>query len=170
MADGWLGLDWGNVPAWVGSVMTGSSLMIAAFTYRRSVAERAREQRDRERAQAAKVSAWVVNSRQAQIRNGNDVAVVIQAFFSEGSLLAAADQVSFAPGQTRILRLPHDYERLADRSGRLALIPALVIVDSSGRSWLRTGQGGLEALTSDGRTALERRLAATTVQLTLTDV
>jgi hypothetical protein len=52
MPHGWLGLDWGNVPAWTGSVLTGSSLLIAANTYRLSV-------RDRVRQQASKIAAWV---------------------------------------------------------------------------------------------------------------
>ena len=133
--------------------------MIAAFSYRRSVAERAHEQAEREREQATKVSAWAVNSRQARIRNGNDVAVVIQAFLEETSFLASADQVSFAPGQTRSLRLPQEYEQVAERLGRLAITPSVVIVDSAGRSWLRTGQGNLEPLAAEARTRLERRLA-----------
>jgi hypothetical protein len=158
MAQGYLGLDWGNVPAWVGSLLTGSSLLIAALTYRRSVAERAREQSDRERSQAANVSAWVVNIRRAQVRNGNDVAVVIQAFFEEDGLLAASDQVTLAPGETHALRLPPEYERVAERSGRLALVPSLVLVDSAGRSWLRTRDGGLERLSAQRRATVERRL------------
>lgn len=49
---GWLGLDWGDVPTWVGSVSTGAALLIAAVSYRRSV-------HYGERSQANKVTVWV---------------------------------------------------------------------------------------------------------------
>jgi len=52
LAAGWLGWDWGNVPTWLGSVVTSTSVSIAALSYRRSV-------RDKEREQAGKVGAWV---------------------------------------------------------------------------------------------------------------
>lgn len=48
---GWLGWDWGTVPAWVGTAITSSSAAVAAVSYRRSV-------HDKEREQAAKVAAW----------------------------------------------------------------------------------------------------------------
>jgi len=51
MAGGWLGWDWGTVPAWIGTVVTSSSVLIAAVAYRRSVL-------DKEREQASKVAAW----------------------------------------------------------------------------------------------------------------
>jgi hypothetical protein len=46
------GLDWGNVPAWIGSVLTSGSVLIAALAYRRSVL-------DRERGQASQIGAWL---------------------------------------------------------------------------------------------------------------
>lgn len=52
MATGWLGLDWGNVPTWLGAVVTSTSVSIAAISYRRSV-------HDKERAQASLVGGWV---------------------------------------------------------------------------------------------------------------
>ncbi|MGW1531106.1 hypothetical protein [Streptomyces aureus] len=48
---GWLGWDWGTVPAWVGTVITSGSASIAAVSYRRSI-------HDKEREQASKVAAW----------------------------------------------------------------------------------------------------------------
>lgn len=45
------GWDWGDVPTWVGSVVTSGSVLLAAVAYRRSV-------RDKEREQASKVAAW----------------------------------------------------------------------------------------------------------------
>src|SRR5262245_48009031 len=53
-ASGWLGLDWGNVPAWVGSLLTGTSLLVAALTFRRAVGEARRDQ-------VSKVSAWLAD-------------------------------------------------------------------------------------------------------------
>ncbi|SDM01278.1 hypothetical protein SAMN05660642_01328 [Geodermatophilus siccatus] len=49
---GWLGLDWGNVPTWIGTIVTSSSFTVAALSYRRSVL-------DKERAQASSIAAWV---------------------------------------------------------------------------------------------------------------
>ncbi|MEU3618860.1 hypothetical protein ABZ725_42045 [Streptomyces sp. NPDC006872] len=44
--------DLGTVPAWVGSILTGGSLLFAAITFSRS-------RGDEKRAQASKVGAWV---------------------------------------------------------------------------------------------------------------
>jgi len=52
MASGWPGLDWGSVPTWVGTIVTSTSVAIAALSYRRSVA-------DKEREQARHVASWV---------------------------------------------------------------------------------------------------------------
>ncbi len=76
MSEGWLlRLDWGNVPAWVGSILTGTSLLIAAFSYRRSVM-------DKERDQASKVAAWIAlvnedghRKRVLRISNGSDASI-----------------------------------------------------------------------------------------------
>ena len=53
---GWLSLDWGNVPDWVGALVTGSSEAVAAISYRGSV-------KAKEREQASKVAAWVALDR-----------------------------------------------------------------------------------------------------------
>src|SRR4051812_8868584 len=45
-------LDWGTVPTWVGTLFTSASVTLAAISYLRSVL-------DRERDQAASVSAWL---------------------------------------------------------------------------------------------------------------
>jgi hypothetical protein len=47
MSGGWLGLDWGDVPTWIGSVLTGAGALIAAITYRRSVLENEKKQASR---------------------------------------------------------------------------------------------------------------------------
>jgi hypothetical protein len=51
MPSGWLGLDWGNVPSWVGSTLTSVSIFVAARAYARNV-------HDKEVTQASKISAW----------------------------------------------------------------------------------------------------------------
>ena len=135
MASGWLGLDWGNVPAWVGAIFTSASLSLAAVTYARNSAERAHERLDRDRAQAAKVSSWPVTSRRLLVRNGNEVAVLVGAVATRGERSAAAEQVAFGPGETRGLRLPAGFETAALE---------LTIVDSYGRVWSRATDGALD--------------------------
>jgi hypothetical protein len=75
MTHGWLGLDWGNVPAWFGAVVTSGSAAVAALAYRRSV-------RDKEAQQASLVGAWIDWSKseeggeaQLQVSNGSDGSV-----------------------------------------------------------------------------------------------
>ncbi len=167
MASGWFGWDWGNVPSWIGSVLTSTSLLIAAVSYRRSVKDKAREQWDREREQAGKVSAWVISSRRALIRNGNDVAVAIQAFFDRPGLFAVSDLHTFAPAETRELTLPYDYERMVQGPGQPRFGPSLVIVDSAGRTWVRTDRGNLRPLADTDRDELHRRLDETPNRMTL---
>jgi len=48
----WLGLDWGNVPSWVGTLVTGGSATVAARGYLHSV-------RNKEREQIAQFSCWI---------------------------------------------------------------------------------------------------------------
>ncbi len=69
------GLDWGNVPAWVGAILTSVSLLIAALAYRRSV-------KDKEREQASKMAAWIgvvedahERKRVVRIRNNSDAPI-----------------------------------------------------------------------------------------------
>lgn len=52
VGSGWFGWNWGDVPSWVGALLTGTSLLIAALAYRGHVKEG-------ERQQAGKVGAWV---------------------------------------------------------------------------------------------------------------
>jgi hypothetical protein len=128
-----MGLDWGNVPAWVGSILTGSSLAVAAITYVRSAEERRRENAENARAQAALVSSWPVNLRRWQVRNGNTVAVSVQARIDDDH---RSEPVVLYPSETRALRLPSGVEV------RTTFLP-LLIVDSFGRRWIRHGDGEL---------------------------
>src|SRR5580658_3328827 len=79
VGSGWLGLDWGDVPTWVGSVLTGVALLIAAFTYRKSVS-------DSQRDQAKAITVWVDEDQKVKgrilrrtntlhIRNGSNATV-----------------------------------------------------------------------------------------------
>ena len=129
MPTGWLGWDWGNVPSWVGSVLTGTSLAIAAGTYARATKDRRRALDDTERSQAARVSMWWVNPTKALVRNGNDVAVVVQAIIPPS---AASAQVALAPDETRTLTLRDVRDGESDAV-------ELSIIDSYGRSWIRRG-------------------------------
>jgi len=148
MSGGWLGADWGNVPAWVGSLLTSTSLLIAAVSYQRNNAERAREQADREMAQAAKVSGWWLNSRAVSVRNANDVAVHIQLHLAGGREAAVSERVSFAPGETRILRVPADLDAARPDDG-VPLSASMTIVDSFGRGWIRDADGDLRRATAE---------------------
>jgi hypothetical protein len=76
MVSGWLGADWGNVPGWFGTALTSGSIAFAAWTYRRSV-------RDKERAQASSIAAWMARRwdedgtqhRLLLVSNGSDASV-----------------------------------------------------------------------------------------------
>jgi hypothetical protein len=138
MPNGWLGWDWGNVPSWVGSLLTGSSLTLAAVTYARSSGDRHRAIEETERGQAARVSIWWLNPRKAMVRNGNDVAVTVRVLVGDS---AASEQLGLGPDETRGLLLP---DGLDGQSGAVAL----TIVDSHGRSWIRRADATLDRVTT----------------------
>jgi hypothetical protein len=75
MSSGWLGLDWGDVPTWIGSIVTSTSVAVAALSYRRSVLEK-------ERGQASLVTAWVALREQ----NGEHLRVLQVSNASEASV------------------------------------------------------------------------------------
>jgi hypothetical protein len=160
---GWRGLDWGNVPAWVGSILTGTSLMIASLTYRRSVKEKEREQTDRERGQASKVTTWLGHGRDdAWVENSNDVAVSVQIFMRRGDEIDSSDVIGLGPNEKRSYALaPHayyEYRASVGARGDTLPPPSLMIVDSSGRCWLRDEVGQLTALDETARARLEAEL------------
>jgi hypothetical protein len=91
MSIGWIGLDWGNVPGWVGTVVTSTSVTIAALSYRRSVF-------DRQRQQASFIAAWVglveqdgKHRRALQVSNGSDASVYEVAIRPRGKPLFLAE-------------------------------------------------------------------------------
>jgi hypothetical protein len=142
---GWLGWNWGDVPSWVGSVLTSSSLGIAAVTYFRTSGDRRRALDEAERAQVARVSLWWVNPRKALVRNSNDVAVNVRAFIADQE--ATSDRMGLGPGETRALQLS------AELDGKRSAV-SLAVVDSHGRSWIRRADGTLNRVTTESSASL----------------
>ena len=133
--------EWGTVSSWVSSLLTGSSLVLAAVTYFRATKDRRRALDESERAQAGRVSLWWANPRRALVRNSNDVAVTVRAVLPDGE--ASSEPLGLGPGDTRELLLGFALEgRSADLS--------LLMIDSHGRTWIRRGDGVLEHLTNAG--------------------
>jgi hypothetical protein len=133
--------EWGSVSSWVSSVLTGSSLVIAAFTYYRATKDRRRTLDEAERAQAARISLWWVNPRKALVRNSNDVAVTVRATLPDEE--ESSERLGLGPGETRSLLLS---AALDERASEVEL----VMIDSHGRTWIRRGDGRLDRLTSAG--------------------
>jgi len=173
MVHGWLGADWGTVPAWIGSILTGSSILLATLTYRRSVRDRAHEQEYREGEQARRISAWIdTNNYCVCIENSNDVALRVQAYF-EFRLDSADKGAGFkevaAPPRQRILA---DMAQLGEvpqveplQLGEVPQVaplfnstPALLILDAAGCSWLRDGTGSLRKLFELAKGSLKKSL------------
>jgi hypothetical protein len=146
---GWLGLDWGNVPSWVGTVLTSSSLGLAAFTYFRSSRDRRRQLDDAERSQAARVSMWWVNPRRAVVRNGNDVAVTVQAVIADGPE-TSSERLGLGPGEDRDCSCP------AGSTARLGACSCAWPIPF-GRSWIRGDDGTLERVNTPTVWALAER-------------
>jgi len=162
MASGWLGADWGNVPAWVGTVLTSSSLLIAASTYRKSVAEKKREFDEHQREQVSKVSVWTSDGGTVKVANGNDVAVTIGAHIDLGYQILEAKPSPFAPGVSYALIA--DPGALAEycRANKLPEghgVPTLTITDSYGRVWSRAPDGTVQPLDADSHAKLRERTA-----------
>lgn len=154
MPQGWLGWDWGTVPAWVGSVLTGGSVAFASFSYFRSIGDRHEERLERERVQVSQVSTWVGPSLGGDddvlIGNKSDAAVDVVAFYHENGQRFASPNIGLGPGQIRGGR-------------RISLlfndrIPNLVITDSAGLVWLRTADSQLERLNQDELDQLRRTM------------
>jgi hypothetical protein len=124
-------VDWGSVPAWVGSVLTGVSLLIAATAYRRSVNEKTREQ-------AGEVSAWfdstADNGSAICIRNGSGAAIyeVVALVRSTGEEI----DLKAVPPETTVTHV------VMNSSGSRGPVPVR-FRDSIGRYWRRDDEGRL---------------------------
>jgi hypothetical protein len=157
---GWLGAEWGDVPAWVGSILTGTSLLIAAFTYRRSVRDRAHEQEYREREQASRVSVWERDHR-LYIENSNDVAVTVQPFRQdrlERGQWAGHEPVPVPPRQRISAPSNLGHWEITESGEEFHPTVSLLIVDTTGTTWLRDEAGALTRLDERASMALKSDL------------
>jgi hypothetical protein len=164
---GWLGWDWGNVPAWTGSILTSGSLLVAASAYRRSV-------RDRDGEQAAKVYCTITDEdtqpggeRVVRAINTSDVSVYAitivlpiqdadsvqgrQKFTSselspDSELEICRAPISIAaPSEIRVSVRPVTGLRTSMSVGLSPqdLFPEIKFRDAAGRWWRRDGRGEL---------------------------
>jgi hypothetical protein len=151
-ASGWLGLNWGDVPAWVGSVLTGVALLVAANTYRKSV-------RDSEREQAKTVTVWVEEERSTgflrrentlHIMNGSSATIYSATAYykrqgkfaptwsspyyevrdSDSGLIGLGRWASIGPGEERQTTFRRSKASNPE-------IPWLYFRDSNGVDWIR---------------------------------
>ena len=159
MTSGLMKLDWGNVPAWVGSILTGSSILIASLTYRRSVRDKREERLNQEREQASKVSAWIDQSQwRVFLQNANDAAVKARVYFEDPSQdwIAAYDEKSLGPDERFMAIMPTGP---SPQWNSRPSAPALLIVDAAGAIWLRHSSGKLDRLNQQDRARLEKEWA-----------
>lgn len=156
MSGGWLGLDWGTVPAWVSC----ASIFIAAVAYRRSV-------RDKEQDQASSVFSWagqpdVKGDTNRQIRIANRSAAPIYSITITPYGGKSISTKEIQPGVTQKFTVPAvDATKLAKRymvgTEIVSLLqvvvgaetianeplPVLIFQDAGGRWWRRDGRGNL---------------------------
>jgi len=172
MAAGWLGLDWGSVPAWIGSVLTSGSVLVAALAYRRSVL-------DKERGQASQIAAWVAlagesgNKRPvAQVSNGSNAPVYEVIIRFPG--LSDLSLPELVAGSITTLELPDSARNLIrsktqTKSGGLKWFfieveasrtvervlgeesPVIQFRDALGRWWMRDNLGQLARISGPTR-------------------
>ena len=99
MSSGWLGLDWGTVPAWTGSILTSGSILVASIAYRRSV-------HDKEAEQASKVYAWIDEAKPSENGEGR----VLRIRNSSDSLVYALSALPFGAERVELAELPQTSE------------------------------------------------------------
>jgi hypothetical protein len=137
-------VDWGSVPAWVASVLTGSSFIIASLGYRKSVDEA-------EKDQARQVSAWIGTQERRDdpggervphllVRNSSDAAVslVVLSYGRHATVAGERSFTTFAmigPQTTDGLPVPP--------TANVASPGTLTFLDSNGRLWRRQKSGKL---------------------------
>jgi hypothetical protein len=158
MASGWIGLNWGDVPAWVGAILTGSSILIASLTYRRSVRDRRAEQLDRERAQAALISTWIESDSTLTVANASNAAVAVRVLFENrlnGKPELASQDFQIGPMSRMVAPSGRPFDSGRDLNNER---PGLLIVDSAGAVWLRHSNGKIDRLDEAGRNTLEQEL------------
>lgn len=156
-----MSVDWGNVPTWIGAIVTSGALSVSAATL-------ALHLRDRRRASAATVNAWasLANSAapdalQAQVRNsGAEPAYKIKLTFIIGGEESHSDEFDVIPPKELTTRpasqaaIDHWYRVLTARqlpgTGVDRYLPRvrLAFTDSAGRRWERTEFGQLQRVRS----------------------
>lgn len=166
MPSGWLGLDWGNVPTWLGATLTSGSLVVAANSYRRSVL-------DKERDQASKVAAWFaltedlgIQKRVLRLRNSSDAPVFDLTVTVNESMIVRLSELPQgatptydlidSAGRTvrpTVRRVSISIETLLDLEVSRDTVmtnlgPALEFRDSVGRWWARDNRGNLKRMKS----------------------
>jgi hypothetical protein len=125
-------LDWGNVPAGTGAVLTGVSLMIAALTYRRSVA-------NAEAQQAESIATWIDNAPDGRaliiVRNASTLPVYMVEIYLD-------DEVRYQRFYLGTI-LPESTRELQTTVELRSALPVdkLRFVDSAGREWQKTSWG-----------------------------
>jgi hypothetical protein len=85
------------------------------------------------------------------VRNGNDVAVMVQVFSADAGRAAISNRVAFAPHEIRTLRLPAHYEQELANMPDAQLGLSIMIIDSYGRVWVRSPNGVVRRLSTDER-------------------
>jgi len=146
----WQDIDWGNMPAWLGSILTGGSLLLGFYII-------LRDRRHREETQASLVSCYWFRSDEsfkAIVHNTSLTAVTnvsmrveldpwggAQSFLdrrrrsSELSVLWAV----IGPGEEMTIELPLSHHRVR---GRNVYRISYEFVDGHGRPWSREKIGG----------------------------
>ncbi len=156
---GWSELRWGDVPTWVGSILTGAAFLIAAFAYRKSV-------RDSQRDQAKAVTVWVeeqaaegglfhrltYTKSTLHIKNSSSATVysvtvyyrqpekekpTFQSPYYDDNLLKLASWASLGPGEER----SETFERYKLGTPQ---IPWVYFRDANGVDWIRDYRARLE--------------------------
>lgn len=164
---GWLGWDWGNVPAWTGSILTSGSLLVAASAYRRNV-------RDRDSEQAAKVYCTITDEgtqpggeRVVRAINKSDVSIyAVTIVLSTQDVDSTEGQQKFTSGELKpdseleICRIPTSIAASSEIEVGVTpiaglrtsvhvglsprdLLPEIKFRDAAGRWWRRDGRGEL---------------------------
>lgn len=147
-------IDWGQAPAWIGSLGTTISLGIAASVFTVNM-------RDRQRSQAAFVSVEPVDQRTAKVRNRSDAPIHMVIVWWDNAVgipYSLGDQSvdTLAPGDDLTVAassLPVPNEGCS---------PSVKFIDANGRRWHLTRWGKLRRLKAPKYPDAGYRLGAST--------
>lgn len=160
------GVEWGTVPAWFSAIITSGSLLVAAFSYRRSVLDKQSEQ-------ASKVAAWIALEHDRdeekpvlRLRNSSDGPIFDVTVTHESKGIATVSEL--VPETTSSYPLDGSITDPTPRTIKAVSIevqsivavgvsretvltapsPTLVFRDSVGRWWQRDASGKLRQVQS----------------------